>query len=605
LIREEENVFLFAPVNTRNNRILIVDDNRSIHEDFRKILAEKRRDLGLAEAEALFFGQRGIEPLRFDLTFATQGEEAVALTTEARIAGRPFALVFMDVRMPPGMDGITAAARLWEIDADLQIVICSAFSDYSWADMTAQLGSTDRWVILKKPFDNIEVLQFAHALTEKWALRQQTKLQVLELEQRVAARTADLQSALERLQRESAERIRAEEERRAFERKFEETQRLESLGVLAGGIAHDFNNILTGILGSASLARLDAASGSELDEHLQRIEKNSCRAAELCEQMLAYAGKGQVTLRPLDLNALVRETLELLQASVPKDAVFNVRLAPVLPSICGDAARTRQVIMNLVINASEALAQGPRQLTLSTQSIMLSENAIAGLTFAGGAVSGDYACIEVTDTGIGMSQETLRRIFEPFYTTKFTGRGLGLCAVQGIIRSRGGALHVTSELGKGTTFRVYFPAVGARHSTPTASPFATRTPAAQHLGTILVVDDEEGIRDISAAALRRQGFEVLTSANGAEAVALVKKSREPLVGILLDLTMPELDGVATLQAVRALRPDLRAILMSGYEQREALRRFEGLGLSGFLQKPFTMDALGETTRSLLGATRVL
>ncbi len=585
-------------MNTRNNRILIVDDNLSIHDDFRKILAEKRRTAGLAEVEALFFGQSGIEPLRFELTFATQGEEAIALTTEARIAGRPFALVFMDVRMPPGMDGITAASRLWQLDPDLQIVICSAFSDYSWADMTAQLGSTDRWVILKKPFDNIEVLQFAHALTEKWALRQQTKLQVLELEQRVAARTSDLQSALERLQRESAERLRSEEERRVLERKFEETQRLESLGVLAGGIAHDFNNILTGILGSASLARLDAASGSDLDEHLQRIERNSCRAAELCEQMLAYAGKGQVTLRPLDLNDLIRESLELMQSSIPKDASFNVRFAPVLPMICGDISRTRQVIMNLVINAAESLAQSPRQVTLSTQNITLNEGAIASLTFAGGAVPGDYACIEVADTGTGMSQDTLRRIFEPFYTTKFTGRGLGLCAVQGIIRSRGGALDVTSELGKGTTFRVYFPASVVRDGGATGSPFPHRTYSTDQLGTLLVVDDEEGIRDIAATALRRQGFEVITSANGAEAVALVKKRTEPLLGVLLDLTMPELDGVATLQALRALRPDLRAVLMSGYEQREALRRFEGLGLSGFLQKPFSMDALADTARSL-------
>jgi two-component system, NtrC family, sensor kinase len=590
-------------MNAPNRRILIVDDNKAIHDDFRKILVGHKRSQVLIDAEAALFGQKADQVSAFELTSTYQGADAIAALKEARSASRPFAMAFVDVRMPPGLDGIATAARLWEIDPDLQIVVCTAYADHSWTEMTQQLPHPDRWVILRKPFDNIEVLQLAHSLTAKWALLQENREQLEQLEARVHARTQELVKALEDLKRETDERAKAEEEKKTLQRKLEDTQRLESLGVLAGGIAHDFNNILTGILGSASLAKLEAIPGSQVDDSLNRIEKSACRAAELCEQMLAYAGKGQVSLRSIDLNGLVKDTLELIHASVPKDANLELKLAPKLPGVLGDQARMRQVIMNLVINAAEALATAPRRVTLSTHVRELTERQLSAMSFPGEARAGTFVCVEVADTGVGMSAETQRRIFEPFFTTKFAGRGLGLCAVLGIIRARGGALDVESAPGKGSTFRSYFPA----ERTPVASevdapkPKMAKVPAGS---TVLVVDDEAPVREVAAAALRRQGYTVLVAGNGAEAISIVQSNAGPLDGVLLDLTMPDMDGVSTLNALRASRPGLRAVLMSGYDQFEALRRFDGLGLTGFLQKPFSVESLREKIGLLRAAAAV-
>lgn len=589
-------------MNAKNNRVLIVDDNHSIHEDYRKILVRPTSTEDLSQAEAVLFDQPAgdTSPL-FALTSALQGEEAVGLVRKACAAGEPFALAFVDMRMPPGIDGLETARRIWAVDPDLQVVICSAYSDHSWTEMSAQLGTPDRWVILKKPFDNIEVLQIAHALAEKWALRQQTRAQVLELEQRVAARTADLQSALDRLRTETAERRRLDDERRTIERKLEETQRLEGLGVLAGGVAHDFNNILTGILVSASLAGMDAPRGSEIEGHLRRIEENSRRAAGLCEQLLAYAGKGQVKVGAVDLNALVRDTLELLHASIPKDAEFAVELAPELPAVKGDAARLRQVFTNLVLNAAEALDAAPRKIRLASGHCQLDQAAIERIAHPSNMAAGDYVFIEVMDTGAGMTPETIRRIFEPFYTTKFTGRGLGLCAALGIVRHHGGALDVTSERGRGSTFRVYLPA--CQHAPANHAAAVSPEKKRQGGGTVLVVDDEVSVRFAAATALKRQGFVVVTAGDGEEAVALAEGSAQPFAGILLDVTMPRMDGTTALTELRKRQPRVPVVLMSGLDPGGVARQVATLGGVTVLPKPFTVDELTQCVmQRFVGAT---
>lgn len=402
---------------------------------------------------------------------------------------------------------------------------------------------------------------------------------------------AEIQSRDQALQRESAERLQAQEATRALERKLEQAQRLESLGVLAGGIAHDFNNILTGILCSASLARLDVPTGSGLDQLLERMETSSHRAAELCEQMLAYAGKGRVGVRALDLNKLIHETLEMLKASVPSDAELEVQLDPDLPAVRGDATRLRQVLMNLILNAAEALGTGRRRITVTTRSVALTAEAIARLASPGDSAPGDFVIVEISDTGVGIAPDKIHRIFEPFYTSKFAGRGLGLSAVLGIIRGFGGALDLTSELGKGTTFTVFFPA--RQGEVPDGGP--ADTTAAVRLqasgGTVLVVDDEAVVREVATAALVQIGFEVLEAADGASAVALLKRYNQPLSGVLLDLTMPGMDGASTLRALRELRPGLKAVLMSGFDQQDTLSRHQDLEVVGFLPKPFTVKTL--------------
>lgn len=575
-------------MNARGN-ILIVDDNQSVFEAFQKILVSSAPDPRLVEMEEALFGSVSSTPVAtFRLTYAAQGMEAIEKLEAEKRNGSSFAVAFVDVRMPPGIDGIETAQRLWALDADLEIVICSAYSDYSWSDMARKLGRPDRWVILKKPFDNIEVLQLAHALTEKWMLRQQTRAQVEALEAGVAARTAELEAALEKLKHESAERARFEEERRMIERKLEETQRLEGLGMLAGGVAHDFNNILTGILASASLAGMDVAPGTEVSLHLKRIEENSLRAAGLCQQLLVYAGKGQVSASSLDLNVLLRETLQLLHASVPKDAELALELAPKLPAIAGDAARLSQVFMNLVLNAAEALNGGPRRIRISTGTARLDQTALEKTVFRGEAKAGEFVTVEVTDTGLGMTPDTLSRIFEPFFTTKFTGRGLGLCAVVGIVRGHGGAMHVESEQGRGTTFRVYLP-VAASAGPAVAEPRASATP--KEKGRVLVVDDEDAVRLVAAAAIKRQGFDTEVAADGTEAVEIMERGQNGFVGVLLDMTMPKMDGLTTLVNLRKIQPGLPVILMSGHDQGDIARKLEGHADVMMLKKPFTVDEL--------------
>jgi signal transduction histidine kinase len=589
-------------MSARNNRIIVIDDNPALHEAFQKILTRPKRDAHFDTVEAALFGSSPPPDLHdeFTVTSAPQGLDGIELVAAARTAGEPFALAFVDVRMPPGIDGIETTQRLWEIDPDLQVVICSAYSDYTWGDMAERLGTGDRWVILKKPFDNVEVLQLAHALTAKWTLLQQSRALVADLERKVLERTVELATALENLRRESAERERGEAERRLVDRKLEETQRLEGLGVLAGGVAHDFNNILTGILASASLATLDVPEGTDVHQHLRRIEENSRRAAGLCQQLLVYAGKGNVTTCALDVNELLRETLELLHVSVPRDAEFTVDLAADGPLVNGDAARLRQVFMNLVLNAAEALAGAPRRIRLSSGRVALDADALAGIAYRRDAQPGEFVFVEVSDTGSGMKPETLQRIFEPFFTTKFTGRGLGLCAVLGIVRSHGGALHVTSEVGVGTTFRVYLPTSEA--AAGRGAPQAGEKNAAAGAGTVLVVDDEESVRMVAAFALKRHGFQVETAMDGIEALERAEATGGGYVGALLDMTMPRMDGPSTVAALRKLQPDLPVVLMSGHDHMDVARQINGMARVALLQKPFTVEELVRRTTEHFAAT---
>jgi nitrogen-specific signal transduction histidine kinase/CheY-like chemotaxis protein len=389
----------------------------------------------------------------------------------------------------------------------------------------------------------------------------------------------------------------AEEERRHLEDQIRHAQKLESLGLMAGGIAHDFNNLLVGILGNASqaLSKLEEKSPARAD--IQNLEKAADRAAELCKQLLAYSGRGRFEVQPLDLSELVQDLADLLEVAVSRKGLLRYELAPELPMVEADAAQLRQVLMNLVTNASEALAGAEGPITVSTRVMHLDqelENPVVG-----SVPPGRHVCLEVADAGCGMDEDTLGKMFDPFFTTKFTGRGLGLAAVLGIVRGHYGAIDVHSEPGKGTTIRALLPCSEShRRTAPRAAPSRE---VVRGSGTVLVVDDEEIVRDVAQQTLEQAGYRVLTAADGAEGVRTFVENKDEISLVLLDMTMPGLGGEESFRVLRGLRSGIRVLLSSGYDEQEVTSRFESPSPDGFIQKPYRPADLLARIRDVLSA----
>jgi two-component system cell cycle sensor histidine kinase/response regulator CckA len=391
--------------------------------------------------------------------------------------------------------------------------------------------------------------------------------------------------------RDITDRRRAEEERLEMERRLLHVQKLESLGVLAGGIAHDFNNILVAVLGYADLALAELPSSSPARGSISEIETAAHRAAELCRQMLAYSGRGRFVIEPLRLSDVVSGMVHLLKASVSKHASLDLDLASQLPTMEGDATQIRQVVMNLITNASEAIGDAGGVVSVSTGVMSCSETYLVQTSLGEGLPPGPYVYLEVSDTGCGMDAETIRRIFEPFFSTKFTGRGLGMAAVLGIVRGHKGTIEIHSAVGHGTKFRVLFP-VSERGATDTAEDDDPELMDAwKGHGSVLLVDDEKSVRRVARHMLERAGFDVMEASAGVEALAIFKAYRDRIVLVLLDLTMPGMGGEATFRALRAAGAKVPVLMSSGFTQQEIAMRLGGHGLSGFVQKPYTRAAL--------------
>ncbi len=405
-------------------------------------------------------------------------------------------------------------------------------------------------------------------------------------------RDATILSALD-----TTDLVRAEEERRRLDLQMQQTQKLESLGVLAGGIAHDFNNLLVAILGNAGLALMELPPESPARQTVLAIETAAQRAAELTRQMLAYSGKGRFVIERLNLSRIVEEMAHLLEVSVSKRAVLKYRFAPDLPAIEGDATQLRQVIMNLITNASDAIGDRSGVISIAT-GLMYADAAYLRTAYMDdGLPEGDYVYLEVADTGIGMDPETAARIFDPFFTTKFTGRGLGLAAVLGIVRGHRGAIKLYTEPGRGTTFKILFPAAGPG---PAGAPVgvAEASPPSAAPAVILVVDDDETVRTVTRRMLEQAGHTVLVAADGHQALD-VYRQRPGIDLVLLDMTMPRMDGEETFRELRRVDPGVRVILTSGYNEQDATERFAGKGLAGFIQKPYRPQDLLEKVRAAL------
>ena len=394
-------------------------------------------------------------------------------------------------------------------------------------------------------------------------------------------------------------RRHAEHAKLEMERQLLHAQKLEGLGVLAGGIAHDFNNILAIILGYADLLQTHLPASGQSHRDVDVIIRAVQRAAGLTQQMLAYAGKGKAAVEPVTLSRLIDDARSMLEVSVSKKATIQYSLAADLPAIMADASQIYQVVLNLVINASEALGDASGTIELVTDTV--DDSAVAATPDGKNydLQAGPYVRLTVADTGCGMDQATVGKIFDPFFTTKFTGRGLGLAAVHGIVRSHHGAIQVASTPGRGTTFAVLFPVANMPVAAPAREAGVTR--AWRGSGVILVVDDEEIIRTWAQSILEGIGFSVLTAADGDEAVRLYRQRYAEIACVLLDLTMPKLNGEETLRELRHIRPDVRAILSSGYSEEELVEQFAGTSVAAFLHKPFRGETLVAAIRQALEA----
>jgi PAS domain S-box-containing protein len=688
----------------QNNRILVVDDNPAIHADFKKILLESanRNDQRLESAEAVLFGDvtaRPSELQHFRIDSAMQGRDGLAMVRQAVAAGEPYATAFVDVRMPPGWDGIETVARMWEAQPDLQVVICTAYSDYSWEDMMRRFGHSENLLILKKPFDNVEVLQLAHALTRKWQVTRQAALRIEEIDIMVRQRTQELQTAHDRLtaseerfskafhlspipmairtlaegrfadaneafQRmtgfkageligttgeqlnlsatldthawpllRSQKNVRNLEcqvttstgelrealvslevfnlgddahvlmivedltDKRKLEAELRQAQKMEAVGQLAAGVAHDFNNILTIIQGHASLQMMATDMDQDVADSFTHIASAAERAAHLTRQLLAFSRKQVMQPRRLVLNVLVRQISTVLPRLIGEHIQLITDLAPDLPSVFADDCNMEQIVLNLTVNARDAMPNGGT-LTMRTEEVTVDDDYLSRVP---DAVSGRYVCLSVRDTGTGMDLETRSHIFEPFFTTKEIGKGtgMGLATVYGIVKQHDGWLEVESEAGKGSTFKIYLPVCDhAPELPPQVVPFSPHPLGAGH--TVLVVEDDPAVRSLVKEILIHHHYRVIEAADGEEALSVARQHGDEIVLLLTDMVMPRgISGRELANRLLAEHPDLKVIYTSGYSPD----LFEtSMGLQdgvNYLPKPYTSSMLAQILRGAL------
>ncbi|MCP5060241.1 MAG: response regulator [bacterium] len=392
--------------------------------------------------------------------------------------------------------------------------------------------------------------------------------------------------------------VRDVTQRKTIERALQQAQKLESLGVLAGGIAHDFNNLLVGILGNSDTALQEIPVDSPARRRIEDVRQASERAADLTQQLLAYAGKAEVSFGSVDLAALVSEMMELLRTSVSGKARLEVEHDSETVWVHADATQIRQVVMNFITNASEALQEEAGRVRVRTGIVHADRTFIESCQIRDDLSDGDFALLEVSDDGCGMDSETTARIFDPFFTTKFQGRGLGLASTLGIILSHRGAIRVESQPGDGTTLQVLLPLATA----PKPDESVHRSRDVPSSATILVVDDEDMVRVAAARMLNALGYRTIEVSSGSEAVDATKAHDEGIAAVLLDLTMPEMDGEQTLDALRALRSTLPVVFMSGHSDAELADRIRGTRFTTYVRKPFRLEALGHAIESVLAGS---
>ena len=695
----------------RPPRILIVDDNAAIHKDFRKTLGtQPPAGTKIEGLEQSLFGGTVAPAARttFRIDSALQGQEALAMVQRALDEDDPYALVFVDVRMPPGWDGVETLEHLWGCSPELQAVICTAYSDYSWDDMSRRLGQADSLLILKKPFDTVEVLQMAHALTRKWALARQAKLRMEDLDRMVRERTQKLQQEIEERGRVQ-EALRVSEERfsKAFfaspmpmaiqsdadgrfldanpsflrltgypadallqhtdnelqlwqcelaqtaeagqpgnrirnractlrrsdgasletvvwaepitleaspcrlvivedvtdrlklEGQLRQAQKLEAVGCLAAGIAHEFNNLLTVIQGHTDLLSGKPLGTQAASESIGRIAQASQRAASLTRRLLAFSHKQPVQFKAIQLSAVVHGLAKTLRQLIGEPYELELDCAADLPEARADEGNVEQMLINLVLNARDAMAGGGTIRVATSLAVFDEATARDHLE----ARPSRFVCLTVSDTGCGMSPEVLGRIFDPFYTTKEVGKGtgLGLSTVHGIVQQHVGWIEVASEVGKGSTFTVFLPAWEAESQAATTGE-AGGDPKCHHGSgvAVLIVEDEGIVREAARLALERGGYRVFEAGDGPEALAVWERCPVRINLLVTDMVMPHgVSGGALARVLQLRDARLRTLYTSGYSSdvvREDLHLTHGVN---FLRKPYDPPTLLKAVKMCL------
>ena len=694
----------------RPPRILIVDDNAAIHSDFRKTLGGlSAGGTQLDDLEKSLFGGAATPVARgsFRIDSAFQGKEALAMVQRALEENDPYVLAFVDIRMPPGWDGVETLEHLWKSWPELQAVICTAYSDYSWDDMARRLCQTDSLLILKKPFDTAEVLQVTYALTRKWSLARQAKLRMEDLDRMVRERTQELQQEVEERARVQ-EALRVSEERfaKAFlaspmpmaiqsdadgrfldanpsflqlagysadqliphtegelrlwddrasepagvgqpdirirnrpcllrrgdgatrdtvvwaepitletgpcrlvivedttdrlklEGQLRQAQKLEAVGCLAAGIAHEFNNLLTVIQGHADLLGGKTLETPSATESITRIAQASQRAASLTRRLLTFSHKQPVRFKPIELSAALQGLTKMLGRLIGEPYQLRLDCAADLPAIRADEGNVEQIVINLTLNARDAMSDGGT-IRVATSLAVFEE---AGARSRLEARPGQFVCLAVSDSGCGMSPEVLGRIFDPFYTTKDVGKGtgLGLSTVHGIVQQHAGWIEVASQVGQGSTFKVFLPVWEGTPVAPSAE--AASGPALTHASgeAVLIVEDEAIVREAARLALERGGYRVFEAGDGPEALALWERCPVRIDLLVTDMVMPHgVSGGALARVLQARDHHLRALYTSGYSSeliREDLRLSHG---TNFLRKPYDPPGLLKAVRRCL------
>jgi two-component system, cell cycle sensor histidine kinase and response regulator CckA len=694
-----------TPTPQRNNRILVIDDNPSIHDVIRRILCRVRPDASPPPG-----GQSA-----FQVDFACQGEEGLEKIQAAAEARQPYAMAFIDVCMPPGWDGVETTLRIWKRFPDLQVVICTGCADGSWEQRLRQIGHADNLLVLKKPFDSIEVLQLADTLTQKWSRAHEVNHRLRNLDGIVAQRTQELQSANEKLKQEISERrlieraLSRSEERfsKAFkaspiplailslgEEKFldvnqgflqvtgygqeeligqlparlnlwddpewqsamlakvrgeisisslqgrirhksgrvanalfsvevierdglpsllmiaqdvteqillqnqlQQARKMEAVGQLAAGVAHDFNNILLVVQGNASLLLASKPPDSDEAKPLRNVCAAAERASRLVRQLLTFSRQQALELRPLNLCETLATIADMLPRILTETVSVTLHAPPTLPGIRADSAMLETLIMNLAINARDAMAEGGK-LTISAEPVELHPGQIGSDP---DARPGHFIRLSVSDTGGGIAPEVLPRIFDPFFTTKPVGKGtgLGLATVYAIAKQHHGWVEVSSQVGQGTNVMIFLPVLATAAPPPDAEP----APAKAVQGgreTILVVEDEPDLRDLVAQVLKSRDYRVITAASGAKALETWAERDGEIDLLLTDMVMPDgLTGRKLAERLTSEDPHLRVIFTSGYTAGVPGTELENVTEGNFLAKPYRPATLLQVVRDCL------